>query len=505
MRTLAEMAPVVYLGPPGTGKTTTLLRIVEEELERGTPPERIAYVSFTQRAAAEAVERACAKFDLTPADFPYFRTLHSLSTRMMGYSKADFLTGRHLGEFAAAMGVVISDGQVEDGLPMGNGSGDRMMFIDGYARTTGDTLHNVWRQLGDGLDWRQQEQFSAAYTLYRQDVALLDFTDVLEQYARGGEQLPVDVVIVDEGQDLSTLQWRVVLRAMQGASRVVIAGDDDQAIYKWSGANVDAFLALPGRKVVLGTSHRLPRAVHAFANTISARIRNRYAKDWQPRDSEGSVRHHHRLDGIELDPSQSWLLLARNNYLLAEYVEHVRALGLPFTRSGFPAIAPTHVDAIYAWEKLRKGDAVPLERVRQVYNMLRSGDGVKRGHKSMPNATDDQLYTLELLRAEHGLLAEGNWFDVLTGIPAERRWYYRNVLRRHGSLRTPAQVHINTIHTVKGGEADNVVLLGDMSRRTWQGMQAAPDDEHRVFYVGATRARHALHVVGAKGNGYPFP
>jgi len=54
----------IILGPPGTGKTHNLLSLVEQELANGTPPDRIAFVAFTKKAATEARDRATKKFNL---------------------------------------------------------------------------------------------------------------------------------------------------------------------------------------------------------------------------------------------------------------------------------------------------------------------------------------------------------------------------------------------------------------------------------------------------------
>ena len=60
----------IILGPPGTGKTTSLLKIVENSLARGIEPERIAYLAFTRKAANEAQERAMEQFNFETSRFP---------------------------------------------------------------------------------------------------------------------------------------------------------------------------------------------------------------------------------------------------------------------------------------------------------------------------------------------------------------------------------------------------------------------------------------------------
>ena len=67
-------------GPPGTGKTTTLLNMVDEALEKGITPQSIAFLAFTKKAANEAKERAAIRFGLDPKrDLVNFRTLHSMA------------------------------------------------------------------------------------------------------------------------------------------------------------------------------------------------------------------------------------------------------------------------------------------------------------------------------------------------------------------------------------------------------------------------------------------
>ena len=63
-----------------------------------------------------------------------------------------------------------------------------------------------------------------------------------------------------------------------------------------------------------------------------------------------------------------------------------------------------------------------------------------------------------------------------------------------GKLENCCDIEINTIHGTKGREADNVVILPDITDITYKAMLNDPDNEHRVFYVAATRAKQNLYI-----------
>jgi superfamily I DNA/RNA helicase len=80
------------------------------------------------------------------------------------------------------------------------------------------------------------------YEQYKADKCLVDFFDCLIKYVREGVPLPCKVVMIDEAQDITTLQWRVIEKAFANAEKVYIAGDDKQAIFTYSGARPDMLI-----------------------------------------------------------------------------------------------------------------------------------------------------------------------------------------------------------------------------------------------------------------------
>ena len=126
----------IVLGPPGTGKTTKLLSLVESYLESGVPPDRIGYFAFTRRAAQEAIDRACLKFNFSKKELPYFRTLHSLAFQQAGLNHSQVITSEKYQEIAEwlKIGKFFIGGVTEQGPYKDFGYGDKFLEIINVAR-----------------------------------------------------------------------------------------------------------------------------------------------------------------------------------------------------------------------------------------------------------------------------------------------------------------------------------------------------------------------------------
>jgi len=491
------MKTTKVFGPPGSGKTTYLLSIVETELQLGVHPTKIGYFAFTKKAANEARDRAFEKFpNLNPdMDFPYFRTLHSLAYRCLGISTKDMMSTESYKEFAKEAGIelAIESGEEEFAIKVDN----PILNEINIARIRGLDLRTHYNKSQMDIGWHHFEYVERAYRHYKTSHSLLDFTDLLEHILLTPERLPtLEALIIDEAQDLSRLQWRLVEQLALRSQRFFLAGDDDQAVYTWAGADVESFLGFEGDVKVLDQSYRVPAVVHELANRIVLRIKNRQPKVWKARAEKGSISYYN--DFMQVDITQgNWLILASTNYMLTEMHDWIKSQGLLFERYGQRSVSESILLAVLGWEKLRKGGEVPFNVVKAVYKYLDS-TFIKHGHKLLRTADTTIDYTLQSLTEKHGLLTGEIWHKALTKISEDRRDYIISLLRRNTRLTGHVPIKLSTIHGAKGGEADNVLLLTDLSTRFAKEYDKNSDDINRLLYVGVTRAKQTLHVVRPK-------
>lgn len=486
----------ITLGPPGTGKTTALLNKVDEELGRGVPPDRIAYLTFTKQGALEATNRAMEKFKLERRQLPYFRTLHSLCYQALNIATGDVVTTRKLHEFADWAGVKFTGRWTEDGTFSGFEIGDRIMFMENLSRVRMIPLRQQYDMDDDGIPWSEVDRVSRAYRQWKDHHGLLDYTDMLERFLKSNINLRLEVVFDDEAQDQSLLQWAVLRKLSQGARRVCVAGDDDQALYKWAGADVEHLIELPGDERVLNRSWRVPAAIQSVAANVINGVTHRRPKEWNPRPGDGGMVDHLSDFDSFIPGDGSVLILTRNLYLIEEIVKPVlEANGHLYEVNGRSSVPQKILDAIQLWEKLRKGGTVSAVEARAVYEYMSSGKGVARGFKTLPNIPDDQQLNMSDLQIRGGLATTAVWYEALDRVGEREIQYLRSARRQGETLLDKPRIKVSTIHGAKGGEADHVVLMTEIAKRTWRELPLDEDSERRCWYVGITRAKQRLTVV----------
>ena len=483
----------LVLGAPGTGKTTWLLKRIEEAIAAGIAPEDIGFISFTRKAVNEAKDRAITKFDFSPDRFPYFRTIHSLSFRQLGVKGQDMMARENYEELGERLGLEICCRQSVDGTAEDIAKGDKLLGMEALSRMTCRTLREQWEIDDQDIDWYELEYFAESLHAYKRSQCLHDFTDLLTKYEREGQVPSLRVLFVDEAQDLCRLQWRIVEKLCACADTVYIAGDDDQAIFKWAGADIDYFLNLHADKTILDTSYRLPEKIHAFSQEILGNISQRYTKQFKARGAEGSVEWLSGLDDLDLTAG-NWLVLVRNVFLAQRVVEMCRQEGLYYECFGDSPKRSQAVQGAIAWEELRKGSAVSGVRA----NIIR---------QTLTVATRRHIFGFLAKEFEPDALVSAPpglpiWHEALDKVPRAEKEYLIACLRRGEKLKRNPRIRVSTIHGSKGGECDNVALFTDISARTWRSLHRAPDDEYRVFYVGSTRAKENLKIIQPTGRYY---
>ena len=351
----------------------------------------------------------------------------------------------------------------------------------------------------DDLGWFELEQFAKALKEYKDNTGLIDYTDMLELMRSEGHVPKLKALLVDEAQDLSKLQWAVVERMMEKADETYIAGDDDQAIFRWAGADVDHFIGLDGDVRVLDQSYRIPAVVHDLSSDIIRTVSRRREKRFRPAAHEGTINYHNDIEHVDMSKG-TWLLLARNVYMLKEMVELCHREGYAYECQGMSPRKSEALLAIRSWEKLRKGEFIQADQLKLVYAHM-SKRMVDHGHLNLKTLTEDMV-NMGLLHEKYGLQTKAIWHTALDRISDEEKEYFLAALRQGESLSGDPRIVISTIHGSKGGEADNVMLVTDISPKTYAGYQENQDDEIRVFYVAATRTKKNLHIITPRTQRY---
>ena len=465
-----------YFGPPGTGKTHKLISRAKAYIRIGTPLDSIAYFAFTKKAAKVARDRMPVDND----KLYYFRTIHSFA-----FDQLDLNTKKVM--------------QPSDYEKIGKQLNIRVKYYDKYNREEIFYLNNdspyfqmIGRAMNRDITIREEydrnehnrkeiKRFSILKNIddnlkeYKRVKEKLDFNDMINQLI-DKEDLPrFKVIFIDEAQDLSPLQWKLFDKLKEYADDIYLAGDDDQAIFAWAGADVNRFINEPAKETVLKYSKRISRAVQEQSMIpLTNIIGQRKLKQYYPRDYEGISERINNLDQVDLTQGK-WLIQTRTISRLNRMTKELRKRNLYY--------------------ETNKGKSFKV----RIYNASVNYNSWCRGIELEEKEIKDIVEFTGLQQEQWD--KNINWFDAFKETDYKEREYIKHLLDNGENLDEEARIQVSTIHAAKGGEEDNIILcldMGDKIKKAIKKSQDKHDEEHRVWYVGSTRTRNNLYKLKAR-------
>jgi DNA helicase-2/ATP-dependent DNA helicase PcrA len=569
-------------GGPGSGKTTALLDRVDEMLDEGVPVRDILVVSYTRAAASEVRERLAERLDRSPRSLKgNVSTMHAKAYELLNLSRGDVVGEKHKEEFCEEYGI-----EFEDEYEGSRRRSARSTTIGNKIIATSQWLQRTRRDVADWYDvpfkWDEEEvrlppdvdsnaqtgnkytptwpsdddridvpEVIRAWRAYKGREGVVGFADMLERVKQRSLVPSVDHLVIDEFQDITTLQYDVYEEWRPHMESVIIAGDDDQVVYAWQGADPNLLLdERVDEDVVLPNSYRLPSRILHVVNREIRHIEKRQEKDLKPRKQGGrveAVRSPSMLElvrnvkaTVEEDEDCSMMVLFRARYQMFQFVDEFVGEGIPFvsltdTRLWTDRLQG-YVDAV---EKVDADEALDGLEARRLAEMLVDSAFGTGERDDLFDAIDDlqdeegvdDLTDMEVspdFVKEHAPFAPGpgSAADMLSRVSNFQERSVKAYFAGRYRGTDPNRVRVGTIHSAKGREADHVFVATDLTEKVVEQMAASvpnpaevpgvteftksadpvptlTDNERRVFYVGMSRARERLVLLENLVDGAP--
>ena len=542
-----------WRGGPGAGKTWQLLEDVRREVEDGRTFRDLCLMTFSRSQADDlaarlhqtvlpdvpvsAIRQRCATIDAIALRACRDAGL-IVSPKEQVIQPGDPKKAGHYTAFMEAHSLAydqgIGTGDREDlsraNLPFGN----QLIAIAGYLTATMQDPE-AWKTAAGALGlpapgyaWPVPDLLRA-WTDYKARQDVYEHGDYVALALREHLPPPAPVIIVDEYQDVSPLQDALIRQWIDQADRVYVAGDPDQSIYGFRGCSPDLFLSLPAedrgaRDGNRPVSRRCAMRIMTEAERILGRPAN-VAPNSRPGRYGREVYTHNpgglppRIeDALQAYPGGPVFILSRFRRHVSKIMRDLAAAGIPCT--GIRADSSP-------WGAAPIGEHKnPLERETvNVWQLTRAVRGYATGGDIAPMPYEEAealilatlpparrqsaLTDLKAKLRQHPPIRVGDVARWIPLAPGDRRILALLNLRpalveqvqacisredRRGTMIPPEAVRVDTIHAAKGLEAPAVLLHTGYLSGLVDGL-ADPDrmaEERRVFFVGATRASHAL-------------
>ncbi|MET8974516.1 ATP-dependent DNA helicase UvrD2 [Streptomyces sp. NPDC004539] len=528
--------PVCVLAGAGTGKTRAITHRIAYGVRAGIlQPSSVLAVTFTNRAAGEMRGR----LRQLGAQGVQARTFHSAALRQLQYFWPKAIGGALprlvdrkfplVADAAASCGLRLDRGELRDATAEIEWCKVTQTVPADYALAVVKAGRDAPR------DPAELAQLYAAYENLKRERGVIDFEDVLlltvavlQDRRDIADQVRAQYqhFVVDEYQDVSPLQQRLLELWLGDRDDLCVVGDASQTIYSFTGATPDHLLDFrtrhPGATVVkLVRDYRsTPQVVH-LANGLLAQASGRAADHRlelisqrapgpepvyseyadEPEEAEGAARRIGDLLAAGV-PAAEIAVLFRTNAQSETYEQALADAGIPYQLRGAErffdrpevrkATASLRAAARFGGNDTALDDAVDLpSQVRAVL----SGEGWTSAPPAGSGAVRERWESLAALVHLARDFTAARPDATLADLVAELD---ERMNAQHAP--TVQGVTLASLHSAKGLEWDVVFLVGvaeGMMPITYARTDEQIEEERRLLYVGVTRARERLHVSWA--------
>jgi DNA helicase-2/ATP-dependent DNA helicase PcrA len=511
---LASRGPVCVIAGAGTGKTRAITHRIAYAAAIGTmDPQKVLALTFTAKAAGEMRARLRSLGVPTVAA----RTIHSAALKQLLYFWPSVFGGRTPDLMTTKTGFLTE-------------AINRAGLSDSVRATNRELMRDIaseieWAKVSqvapsdyvDEISKRMQkprvlpEQMVQIYTAYesikKQELAI-DFEDVLllcaamleqEREVRERVQDQYRYFTIDEYQDVSPIQQRLINAWLGKRNDICVVGDPAQTIYSFAGATpvfLNTFTQrFPDAEVIrLSTGYRSTPEITFAANALLRH--GAMGQELVAQNDHGSAPsvvgysdEASEVNGVLSEitdllsagtPPHEVAILARTNSQLKSVERAMQKVNLPYqVRSTERFFDRREVRDFLS--EVRKASVIPAEGQGWIDELRTLAQPYLTGE-----AIDGIAALLHLARELDG-------DDNFT--PKTLRGYLREVEDRVQQNNPPTMpvITLATLHAAKGLEWERVFLIG-ASEGQLPVSDASIDEERRLFYVGITRAKADLHI-----------
>ncbi|MDG2267409.1 MAG: AAA family ATPase [Alphaproteobacteria bacterium] len=529
------MTSFKVFGPPGTGKTSFLIRQIKfrltgklydtsnklEDTCTSISADKIGYFSFTKEAIRVAKQKMVEECDVDYSDLEYFRTMHSLGYEAQSFNSETLLTQEDLQacfEKAGYAHVEMTDGELNGKVEIK----DPTLHLINYAKSRMMTLQEAFNKRPineDFNDIKRKNEYIKKHCDLRGKKSFAEMIPITHKAIKNNAFKKIKYLFIDEAQDLSTRQFEFIkiMASLCDLEQLWIAGDDDQAIYSFNGADVKKFIEFKcNEKIILDQSFRVPKKGHEYLEEICHKIKFRESKIYKYRDGdEGKFNRDFYSEDITqyltqiAQSDRSFLFTARNNYLLTSIKDDLKDNHIEYRSKDYLPPIYEFKEAVIQLKLIQANDKIPigdylnvLKRIEAKTKLDKNPGGIKNyGHQKeiedRIKIEPDARIGLEEMKANMRFMKPWDqMFNLLEPVDI-------SILKQHeknNTLDKKPNITVDTFHGVKGSEYDNVFAYKQVTRVQEDCMNSnvdmrASDDEWRAYYVGCSRHKKSLTII----------